>query len=102
MIRRPPRSTLFPYTTLFRSLMEAFGIRAGGSTTAAWSPAGGGLAMLFSGVNPVAATFLYGAFWWLHLLTIFTFAIYLPSSKHLQIGRAHVSTPVTIRSRMPS
>src|SRR5260370_1249511 len=24
MIRRPPRSTLFPYTTLFRSLVEAF------------------------------------------------------------------------------
>src|SRR3712207_8721647 len=23
MIRRPPRSTLFPYTTLFRSLMSA-------------------------------------------------------------------------------
>src|SRR5256885_6261336 len=27
MIRRPPRSTLFPYTTLFRS--TAFAIRAG-------------------------------------------------------------------------
>src|SRR3712207_7473194 len=25
MIRRPPRSTLFPYTTLFRSLVEALG-----------------------------------------------------------------------------
>src|SRR5438132_12575147 len=25
MIRRPPRSTLFPYTTLFRSLAQAFG-----------------------------------------------------------------------------
>src|SRR2546425_3507274 len=25
MIRRPPRSTLFPYTTLFRSLMERGG-----------------------------------------------------------------------------
>src|SRR2546429_2994220 len=25
MIRRPPRSTLFPYTTLFRSLREAKG-----------------------------------------------------------------------------
>src|SRR5256885_1687325 len=25
MIRRPPRSTLFPYTTLFRSLAERFG-----------------------------------------------------------------------------
>src|SRR2546425_7812528 len=24
MIRRPPRSTLFPYTTLFRSILEAF------------------------------------------------------------------------------
>src|SRR5688572_31870752 len=30
MIRRPPRSTLFPYTTLFRSLRKA-GI-AGGTT----------------------------------------------------------------------
>src|SRR2546429_3322766 len=25
MIRRPPRSTLFPYTTLFRSVVSAFG-----------------------------------------------------------------------------
>src|SRR2546427_2956639 len=31
MIRRPPRSTLFPYTTLFRSqpLVEPDGVRAG-------------------------------------------------------------------------
>src|SRR5260370_26963930 len=27
MIRRPPRSTLFPYTTLFRSTTHAIGIR---------------------------------------------------------------------------
>src|SRR5438876_7408039 len=27
MIRRPPRSTLFPYTTLFRSLDRSFHIR---------------------------------------------------------------------------
>src|SRR2546422_6273839 len=26
MIRRPPRSTLFPYTTLFRSLEEELGL----------------------------------------------------------------------------
>src|SRR2546422_5203218 len=26
MIRRPPRSTLFPYTTLFRSRFEALGL----------------------------------------------------------------------------
>src|SRR3989449_7968338 len=29
MIRRPPRSTLFPYTTLFRSLPRNFGERHG-------------------------------------------------------------------------
>src|SRR3989441_9533035 len=28
MIRRPPRSTLFPYTTLFRSLVELAGLLA--------------------------------------------------------------------------
>src|SRR2546429_5009565 len=28
MIRRPPRSTLFPYTTLFRSLVQRGQIRA--------------------------------------------------------------------------
>src|SRR3712207_8015641 len=30
MIRRPPRSTLFPYTTLFRSLVGAAEIAPGG------------------------------------------------------------------------
>src|SRR2546430_6517136 len=35
MIRRPPRSTLFPYTTLFRSRVHRFrrhGVRLGGAT----------------------------------------------------------------------
>src|SRR5262245_64636075 len=30
MIRRPPRSTLFPYTTLFRSLRERAPVGGGG------------------------------------------------------------------------
>src|SRR2546430_13397576 len=29
MIRRPPRSTLFPYTTLFRSVLEAEAVDPG-------------------------------------------------------------------------
>src|SRR5258705_4112721 len=33
MIRRPPRSTLFPYTTLFRSLLGACGFRLRGVPT---------------------------------------------------------------------
>src|SRR2546422_5218261 len=45
MIRRPPRSTLFPYTTLFRSVTASYSRAAGenvGSYTisAALSPAG--------------------------------------------------------------
>src|SRR3712207_7658584 len=35
MIRRPPRSTLFPYTTLFRSLWVATHCCGGGSR---WTP----------------------------------------------------------------
>src|SRR3989454_6469024 len=41
MIRRPPRSTLFPYTTLFRSLWEPFRVNqsfAGGVWLCARSP----------------------------------------------------------------
>src|ERR1035441_9322174 len=34
MIRRPPRSTLFPYTTLFRSLIGAPTVREGLPSTA--------------------------------------------------------------------
>src|SRR2546429_2451788 len=35
MIRRPPRSTLFPYTTLFRSQSRADRVRFGGGERAA-------------------------------------------------------------------
>src|SRR2546426_8617124 len=36
MIRRPPRSTLFPYTTLFRSLFVADEILCGAGRTGTW------------------------------------------------------------------
>src|SRR5947208_12439509 len=42
MIRRPPRSTLFPYTTLFRSIVQGHAGGAGDERVAAG--AGGGLA----------------------------------------------------------
>src|SRR2546430_10398324 len=42
MIRRPPRSTLFPYTTLFRSVLSLQGglwiIHAGGGTATKITP----------------------------------------------------------------
>src|SRR5256885_6305418 len=49
MIRRPPRSTLFPYTTLFRSRADAACVRGARAQSAralrerceAWAPGGG-------------------------------------------------------------
>src|SRR3712207_8446548 len=42
MIRRPPRSTLFPYTTLFRSPCPSFGRRRGAG---GYNDRGGGTAV---------------------------------------------------------
>src|SRR3712207_3180506 len=39
MIRRPPRSTLFPYTTLFRSARASATARAASASSIAWSQA---------------------------------------------------------------
>src|SRR5438128_8550654 len=41
MIRRPPRSTLFPYTTLFRSLNSATPISAALKIKTTWIRSGG-------------------------------------------------------------
>src|SRR3712207_8235730 len=45
MLRRPPRSTLFPYTTLFRSLRGATGVELR-------APAAGRLGQVERGVGP--------------------------------------------------
>src|SRR2546427_3047754 len=37
MIRRPPRSTLFPYTTLFRSVVDALRQHVGAEAAATFS-----------------------------------------------------------------
>src|SRR5260370_7494769 len=50
MIRRPPRSTLFPYTTLFRSFHTPgrFGWTGGYGTTAYIDPQEGMIGILFT------------------------------------------------------
>src|SRR5256885_10968922 len=45
MIRRPPRSTLFPYTTLFRSQLRAWKTAKGVARTLSISPDGHSLAV---------------------------------------------------------
>src|SRR3712207_8261024 len=46
MIRRPPRSTLFPYTTLFRSMLQQAGF-----TTINRTPSHYGLSLILGGAE---------------------------------------------------
>src|SRR5260370_14781900 len=52
MIRRPPRSTLFPYTTLFRSSCSRFGRVGPPAPAFAWSVTNRGRPRLFTLVRP--------------------------------------------------
>src|SRR2546422_3656875 len=55
MIRRPPRSTLFPYTTLFRSSQSPTGPRfCGGGDFTRDTSSGSHASVLPSDVQPVA------------------------------------------------
>src|SRR2546427_6097469 len=55
MIRRPPRSTLFPYTTLFRSWVDS---DEQGATVVRWV-----VATLWT-AHALAWTHWYGGGWW--------------------------------------
>src|SRR5256886_13221549 len=57
MIRRPPRSTLFPYTTLFRSVYgaTAHGIGAALMETCVYDAVGNMLTSTFSDYTPITA-----------------------------------------------
>src|SRR2546426_8604073 len=53
MIRRPPRSTLFPYTTLFRSMDQ------GKNINPVWAPDGRSLAFVSDRGDGISNIFLY-------------------------------------------
>src|SRR2546422_8465795 len=63
MIRRPPRSTLFPYTTLFRSNGSGLvtGVAAGSTTITATSEGHSGTAAIT--VTPPAGGAVNHVFW---------------------------------------
>src|SRR3712207_9502743 len=63
MIRRPPRSTLFPYTTLFRSFLSSVydqmaqvGRRSSRGLSAGWSEQAARFGALVKRVGPKAET----------------------------------------------
>ena len=80
MIRRPPRSTLFPYTTLFRSDLIEVGVRIEKDPTSEEEKE-----------IPLTSEEIDNLYVDIDEL-----------KEKYEIGRAHVWTPVTSRSRMPS
>src|SRR5688572_33489595 len=85
MLRRPPRSTLFPYTTLFRSDAAGTGGDRGVHQEVA------GPAEQIGGAGAVGAG-----------RAADELRPQRERRRRPQIGRAHVLTPVTVKSRMPS
>src|SRR5256885_8769615 len=64
MIRRPPRSTLFPYTTLFRSYVAAYDIWFNTTPTATGRPDGAELMIWLKrtgGIQPAGSKVASGA-----------------------------------------
>ena len=46
-----------------------------------YAPFSGVIALLFSGIGTTAGTVLFYVFWWIHMLTVFTFLVFVPQSK---------------------
>src|SRR3712207_8123923 len=124
MIRRPPRSTLFPYTTLFRSFTYDPGFTSTASCESKITYIDGDEGVLLYRGYPIEQLAEHGDFLdtcylllYGHLPTAaqnadFDYRVTRHTMVHDQmtrfftgfgqIGRAHVSTPVTPICRLPS
>src|SRR3989442_3453868 len=82
MIRRPPRSTLFPYTTLFRSAVGTFSACSSPLTVVNATTASCTATVTPSTTGTITAT-----------------GVYTPSD-NVQSSRAHVFSPTTTAARL--
>ncbi|MFE4706943.1 heterodisulfide reductase-related iron-sulfur binding cluster [Peribacillus simplex] len=77
----------FVYIALFTltiSILVALGFEAvmiGHEPNLVFAPFSGAIALLFSGIGTLAATVLFYVFWWIHMLTVFSFLVFVPQSK---------------------
>src|SRR2546430_7941770 len=114
MIRRPPRSTLFPYTTLFRSVMESmWPSRRVSAVCQKLTLPSSGVASLFRSLGP-SCRVDYGQLFNMmpaearseehtsELQSQSNLVCRLLLEKKKQIGKSNVSPPVPIKSHMQS
>src|SRR3954452_118371 len=70
--------------TLTLSILLSLGFEAimlGHEPNLAYAPFSGSMALLLSGMGTMAGTVLFYVFWWVHMLTVFTFLVFVPQSK---------------------
>ncbi|UOF91109.1 (Fe-S)-binding protein [Fodinisporobacter ferrooxydans] len=64
-----------------------------------FAPISSTLAVVFGGMGQTVAEVLFYIFWWVHLLTLLSFAVYVPQSKHAHLIFAPVN--VYLRDSKP-
>ena len=70
--------------TLTLSILLSLGFEAimlGHEPNLVYAPFSGSMALLLSGMGTMAGTVLFYVFWWVHMLTVFTFMVFVPQSK---------------------
>ncbi|TWD89628.1 Fe-S oxidoreductase [Neobacillus bataviensis] len=70
--------------TLTLSVLLTLGfekIMLGDSPDFFYSPFSGVITAAFSGLGKIAGTVLFYVFWWLHMITVFSFMVFVPQSK---------------------
>lgn len=71
-------------TVLTTSILLTLGFEAimlGNEPNLVYAPFSGAVTTLFSGIGTTAGTVLFYVFWWFHMLTVFTFLVFVPQSK---------------------
>ncbi|MCM3756048.1 heterodisulfide reductase-related iron-sulfur binding cluster [Sporosarcina aquimarina] len=63
-----------------------------GHTTTWTEPMASGIATVFNFLSPTAAAVIFFVAWWIHLLTLLTFLVYVPQSKHAHLIAGPVNT----------
>lgn len=71
-----------------------------GHEAGAAAPLASAIAGLFAGLDSQTAGALFYVFWWVHLLTLLTFLVYVPQSKHAHLLFAPVN--VLLRDTKPA
>ncbi|GAA0134357.1 heterodisulfide reductase-related iron-sulfur binding cluster [Paenibacillus sp. YSY-4.3] len=89
---KPSIVVIFIYTLMLSVLLSlAFERLWLGLDSSGLAPVSSLIAAAFTGMPQSSAAFIFYLFWWLHLLTLLSFLVYVPQSKHFHIITAPIN-----------